>query len=362
MACVGGGGGEVCPAPSAATEPASLITSSSATLNGSINPAGCATSYTFEYGPSSSPNTYPFSIGGTAGSGGFENGGFAVHVGNTAFGLQSSTSYHFRVSATSSGGTSHGVDKSFTTAPSNPPPTPKYVALGDSYSAGTGTGTFYEPACNRSTLAYPWRVSVTHPSWAFVDVACAGATTLDIIHNQVSSITAGTTLVTYTAGGNDAEFSNVLKTCINPIGSCEQAMNEAQSIIINTLPQRLELLNNQIKLRAPNARVLVLDYPRIFNETVCTGAPLLVARQKRLNELAVLLGEALRAMANSAGSHFTPVDVIPRFKGHAVCDGGSGSSTEWINGISSPQSESFHPKATGHDEGYYFMVQAAIGS
>src|SRR4051812_3105794 len=32
----------------------------------------------------------------------------------------------------------------------------KYVALGDSYSSGTGTRTFYEASCQRSVYAYPY--------------------------------------------------------------------------------------------------------------------------------------------------------------------------------------------------------------
>ena len=45
----------------------------------------------------------------------------------------------------------------------------------------------------------------------------------------------------------------------------------------------------------------------------------------------------------------------------AVCDGGSGSSTEWINGLSNPIGESYHPKTTGQANGYYPVVHATTG-
>ncbi len=54
-------------------------------------------------------------------------------------------------------------------------------------------------------------------------------------------------------------------------------------------------------------------------------------------------------------------DVVPPFIGHAVCDGGSGSSTEWINGLSNPVDESYHPKTTGQANGYYPVVHVVTG-
>src|SRR6201990_1663659 len=68
----------------------------------------------------------------------------------------------------------------------------KYVALGDSYSSGTGTRTFFEPTCQRSVYAYPYLLHEAHPTWTFVDAACSGATTSTLLSSQVSSVTATT--------------------------------------------------------------------------------------------------------------------------------------------------------------------------
>jgi hypothetical protein len=49
-------------------------------------------------------------------------------------------------------------------------------------------------------------------------------------------------------------------------------------------------------------------------------------------------------------------DAIPPFVGHAVC-----SSTEWINGLSNPVGESYHPNRTGHRSGYAPLVRQVMG-
>src|SRR3954463_16223673 len=139
----------------------------------------------------------------------------------------------------------------------------KYVALGDSYSSGTGTRTYYDSSCQRSVYAYPYLLHNAHPSWTFVHAACSGAKTTDVLNSQVASVTSDTTWVSYTIGGNDAGFSSVITTCAQPswASDCDGAINNAQAFINNTLPGRLDQVNNAIKSHAPNAKVIVLDYP-----------------------------------------------------------------------------------------------------
>src|SRR5436189_5551451 len=129
----------------------------------------------------------------------------------------------------------------------------QYVALGDSYSSGTGTRTYYDSTCQRSVYAYPYLVHNAHPSWTFVHAACSGAKTGDILNTQSSSLTSGTNWVTYTIGGNDAGFSSVITECAKPgwLSNCDGAINTAQSYITGTLPGRLDLVNNKIKSMSP---------------------------------------------------------------------------------------------------------------
>jgi lysophospholipase L1-like esterase len=240
----------------------------------------------------------------------------------------------------------------------------KYVALGDSYSSGTGTRTYYDSNCQRSVYAYPYLEHNAHPDWTFVHAACSGAKTGDIINTQSSSLTSDTNWVSYTIGGNDAGFSSVITTCAYPswASDCNGAIDGAQSYINNTLPGRLDLVNNTIKSRSPNAKVIVLDYPHLFNGEDCNaGTWFSPSEETRLNQTADMLRDKLSQAASRAGSNFIFRDVIPPFIGHAVCDGGGGSSTEWINGLSNPVGESYHPKITGHANGYYPVLHAVTG-
>jgi lysophospholipase L1-like esterase len=240
----------------------------------------------------------------------------------------------------------------------------KYVALGDSYSSGTGTRTYYDSNCQKSVYAYPYLEHNAHPDWTFVHAACSGAKTGDIINTQSASLTSDTNWVSYTIGGNDAGFSSVITTCAYPswASDCNGAIDGAQNYINNTLPGRLDLVNNTIKSRSPSAKVVVLDYPHLFNGEDCNaGTWFSPSEETRLNQTADMLRDKLSQAASRAGSNFIFRDVIPPFIGHAVCDGGGGSSTEWINGLSNPVGESYHPKITGHASGYYPVLHAATG-
>jgi lysophospholipase L1-like esterase len=240
----------------------------------------------------------------------------------------------------------------------------KYVALGDSYSSGTGTRTYYDSSCQKSVTSYPYLLHNAHPSWTFVHAACSGATTSSLLSSQVSSVTSDTNWVSYTIGGNDAGFSSVITECAQPgwLSDCNGAINNAQAFIQNTLPGRLDQVNNAIKSRAASANVIVLDYPRLFNGEDCNaGTWFSPSEETRLNQTADMLKSVLSAAASRAGANFLVRDVIPPFIGHAVCDGGGGSSTEWINGLSNPVGESYHPKTTGHANGYYPVIHNTTG-
>jgi outer membrane protein assembly factor BamB len=108
------------PPPTAVTSPASSVTQTSATLNASVNPNGGESTCTFEYGTSTT-YTQVAQCASPAGSGTTSNAAAAA-VG----GLQPSTTYHFRVVASSAGGTSHGEDETLKTLanPVLPPEAP----------------------------------------------------------------------------------------------------------------------------------------------------------------------------------------------------------------------------------------------
>jgi lysophospholipase L1-like esterase len=234
-----------------------------------------------------------------------------------------------------------------------------YVALGDSYSSGTGTRTYFDSGCQKSVYAYPSLIDTQRPNTDLIFAACAGATTTNVLNSQVNSVTANSIWVTITIGGNDAGFSSVITECALPgwLSNCDGAINTAQSFINNTLPGRLTNVYNAIKSRSPNAIVIVLSYPRLFMGVDCNAGTFFSSSEMtRLNQTADLLRNVTQSRALAAGANFRFKDAIPPFTGHAVC-----SSSEWLNGLSNPIGESYHPNRTGHSGGYAPLVRQVMG-
>jgi lysophospholipase L1-like esterase len=242
-------------------------------------------------------------------------------------------------------------------APAAQAAAPSYVALGDSYSSGTGTRSYIDDgtSCQRSTYAYPALVAAAR-GYALDFRACSGATVADVTNTQLSALSAATSYVTISVGGNDAGFADVLTECATPwwAGDCDGAIDDAQAFINNTLPGRLSTLYASIRSKAPNARVVVVGYPRIFMGEDCNaGTWFSPAEQTRLNQTADLLNSKTSAQASAKGFAFA--NPTSRFVGHAVCD-----DPEWINGLSNPISESYHPNRAGHSSGYTPLVSGLL--
>src|SRR6266516_6805319 len=100
--------------PVVITNAATLIASFSATLNGSVDPHGLTTTVHFQYGTTTSYGltTAPQSKSGNT----YQN------VAASISGLTASTTYHFRIVATNSSGTTYGADRTFTTLSATGPP------------------------------------------------------------------------------------------------------------------------------------------------------------------------------------------------------------------------------------------------
>jgi len=94
-------------APVVITNPATNVTSSSATLNGTVDPHGLTTTVYFQYGTTTS-------YGHTTASQSKTGNTYQAVAANIS-GLTASTTYHFRIVATNSAGTGYGSDRTFTT-------------------------------------------------------------------------------------------------------------------------------------------------------------------------------------------------------------------------------------------------------
>jgi lysophospholipase L1-like esterase len=218
-----------------------------------------------------------------------------------------------------------------------------YVAQGDSYASGTGTREYYDSACQRSNHSYAKQLAAQF-GLNLSHVACSGARIPDVRANQLGALSAATNLVTISIGGNDAGFSSVITQCAKPFPfTCTGDINNARNFITNTLPGQLDALYTEIETRAPNAQVIVVGYPRLFNGEECNLlARISPAEQSSLNSVADLLASKTATVAAAHGFDF--LDPRAAFNTHRICD-----DVEWLNGLSNPIGESYHPNRLGHD-------------
>ena len=104
-------------APTATTNAASGITATTATLNGTVNANGTSTTVTFDYGL-----TTGYGSTATAAQSPV-TGSTNTAVSAAISGLSCNTLYHFRVNGVNGGGTTNGLDATFTTGACNAAPT-----------------------------------------------------------------------------------------------------------------------------------------------------------------------------------------------------------------------------------------------
>ena len=235
----------------------------------------------------------------------------------------------------------------------------EYVALGDSYSSGLGTGSYLDDGseCRRSTAAFSGLLAAAN-GWDLNLRACSGARVPDVAATQLSALSASTSYVSVSVGGNDAGFADVLTECALPAwaSDCAGAVAGAQAYVSGTLPGALGGLYSSIAAGAPAAEVVVVGYPRVFMGEDCNAATFFSPEDEALlNQTADQLNGVLASAASSAGFAFA--DPTAAFTGHAVCD-----EPAWLNGFSSPIDESYHPNVAGHAEGYAPIVASAFGA
>jgi DNA-binding beta-propeller fold protein YncE len=133
--------------PTATTGAAGSISTEGATLNGTVAPNGSETRYHFEYGPTTSYGTSTPETGAGSGTSGQAEASVVT-------GLTPSTTYHFRIVASSAAGTTYGEDGSFTTRSSAGPVQAELEAMAttDPFNATTSAVSNYK----EKWTALPW--------------------------------------------------------------------------------------------------------------------------------------------------------------------------------------------------------------
>ena len=168
--------------PDARTGPPRGVSGAVATLTGSIDSRGRATTWYFEYGTTTGYGTRTATQGADAKPG---DRNAAVNVSN----LRPSTSYHYRLVATSDAGTTRGADQAFTTG-APPTPTTGTATLSDG-GAVTFTGTVNP---NGVTTSWWFEFGTTTSYGSRTPTRSAGAgTAAAAVSESVTGLPAGST-------------------------------------------------------------------------------------------------------------------------------------------------------------------------
>ena len=272
-----------------------------------------------------------------------------------------------------------------------------YVALGDSYTADVLTGplpptTQYVPLfCGQSPTDYPHRVAALLGVATFHDQSCGGATTNDMTQPQnlsfgevaapqFDALSPATDLVTLGIGGNDVGFVGDAEQCLNlvptPIpgapeglgGSCAAADTaggvDRISQAIAAAEPKVEAALAGIRQRAPNARVLLVNY---LDAVPLDGKgcwPLVPVQDEDMAYLAqkfVEMNDMLATAAAAQGDQL--VDTFTPTIGHDVCQLPTVRDVEGVIPLSAnPPAVNFpmHPNGAGATA-QTAAVDAAIG-
>ncbi|KAL9105321.1 MAG: hypothetical protein Q9227_009488 [Pyrenula ochraceoflavens] len=236
-----------------------------------------------------------------------------------------------------------------------------YVAFGDSYAAGTGTGETSEDGCRRGQYSYPKQVAAYAPKGIeFQNLACGGAEVdtekEDNLFEQIKRWKNPhlADIATLTIGGNDVRFLEVLSACIQLFktvafsGDCDEEINNAyRSIDQGTFPNGVKKAMQQIveKSGRQDFELYVTGYPEFFNAETEWQVSLVADYLDISTSLFLggpLLTKDLRRKTNGAISHFNAklssiietlnkdhyngtghvkfIDPNPFFKFHRFCD------------------------------------------
>jgi len=175
-------------APAVATGSPGAVDQTTATLGGTVNPGGRATTYSFQWGADQGYGTESPVPAGDAGS---STAARAVTTDLT--GLAPGTTYHYRLVATNSAGTSYGADQSFETDPPPPAATTNPATLVDQTSARLGSTV--NPRGLPTTYRFEWGTSSEYGSQAPLSEADAGSD--DIDHDLTADLSGLSPSTTY---------------------------------------------------------------------------------------------------------------------------------------------------------------------
>ncbi|PRB67995.1 hypothetical protein CQ011_13910 [Arthrobacter sp. MYb213] len=236
-----------------------------------------------------------------------------------------------------------------------------YVNLGDSYSAGFGSGSIKPgplDSCFQATgPSHVTKIDQLPGVELTADVSCAGFNTALIAQaaSLIAPELAEADLVTLTLGGNNLKWGETVAACAN--GSTAEACQAMLASGYASMPALRADVRSTLKQidAATSAKILVLGYPQLFTSSH-GDQPLITAKNARaLNKLGDALNRNIKAATRDTDSSF--VSVTGAFMNH-----GLGATQPWISFNLANLEDPFnlHPTSTGYLHGYYPAVKRHI--
>ena len=232
-------------------------------------------------------------------------------------------------------------------APAGATSGPRYVALGDSYSAASGNvpPDLSSPLCARSTVNYPHVIAAAVHA-QLTDATCGAAETKDFagsqypgVAPQLDAVQPNTQLITMTIGGNDSGvFLDSIVDCgaagVSTLGTghpCQDRYGSSfDDTIRNTTYPALVNALKAVRAKAPHARVAILGYPWIVPTSggCFPQLPLASGDIPYLREEQATLNDAVRRAAKVTGATYVDMSVVSN--GHDACQP---IGTRWIEPV-----------------------------
>jgi Invasin, domain 3/Domain of unknown function (DUF4214) len=239
--------------PSATTGAATAITSTTVTLNATVDPRGSATTMSFVYGTTANLNS------GTAATAGQSLGDGTSVVSESAVvtGLTSGTTYYYRVVATSTGGTTDGSILSFTTTASVSPPV-----------ATTETATAVTSATATLNASADSEGSATTVSFAYGTSPTLSSGTTTTVGQAIGNGTAPVSVSAVLSGlaPSTTYYYEVIAT--SAAGTTDGTILSFATTASVTPPAATETISGEVYLDVGGTGVLAAGDPGIANRTV----------------------------------------------------------------------------------------------
>jgi len=268
-----------------------------------------------------------------------------------------------------------------------------YLALGDSFSSGEGSGAYLRGTvesgvntCHTSTKSYPYQIAnfLGFNSSQMKTVACSGAISKNVLikeqyptlpannilgewlpgyKTQIDRVVNATpSIVTMNMGGNDVDFKGMIATCVKSVSTCFSTREDRLEKVNNINNQFSKWVGMYKKIKensAPGAKVYIVGYPKIAYSSAgyaCGFNVMLDQSELEFSDkITTYLNYVISQAAASAGVVY--VNVENSLSGSKLCE--TNSESVAVNGLTQGNDTyliidngSYHPNALGQKKMY----------